>query len=316
MQTRKFWLEWDIRQDTLQVSENWFAHFHFQPSLVGQVQDLPDSHRRSPSAAQIAEIRSQLQRGNLVPTVDLSLECGKEGIRWYRLELTLEKDAQGEPVRVLGLLSDMDQQRRELQWLRHLAHQDCLTGLYNRFKIQQLIEEALRQAPVGKSMTLAVMDIDNFKQINDAYGHDCGDETLRRTAAEIRALFAPEDLVGRIGGVNSSFYCRKQAHAIRSAARSGSHSPAAAASASGAGCAAENFLQYWLRLLSRAGNDVPAIIPESRRGDVSGQAPGEKQLRLLLMRFHISFYFAVSDLFFTSSFNSVRLPFVLRIGVV
>ena len=200
MQTRKFWLEWDIRQDTLQVSENWFAHFHFQPSLVGQVQDLPDSHRRSPSAAQIAEIRSQLQWGNLVPTVDLSLECGKEGIRWYRLELKLEKDAQGETVRVLGLLSDMDQQRRELQWLRHLAHQDCLTGLYNRFKIQQLIEEALRQAPVGKSMTLAVMDIDNFKQINDAYGHDCGDETLRRTAAEIRALFAPEDLVGRIGG--------------------------------------------------------------------------------------------------------------------
>ena len=91
----------------------------------------------------------------------------------------------------LSLIHVFDQQRRELHWLRRLAHQDCLTGLYNRFKIQQLIEETLRCAPEGKRMTLAVMDIDNFKQINDAYGHDCGDEALRQTAAEIRELFAP-----------------------------------------------------------------------------------------------------------------------------
>ena len=198
-QTQKFWLEWDLCQDTLRVSENWFAHFHFQPALSNLFQD-PARRQHSLSGAQIAEIQSQLRQGKPVPPIELSLRCGGKDFRWYKLELTAEKDGQGQPVKVLGLVSDIDQQRRELHWLRRLAHHDCLTGLYNRFKIQQLIEETLRCAPEGKRMTLAVMDIDNFKQINDAYGHDCGDEALRQTAAEIRELFAPEDLVGRIGG--------------------------------------------------------------------------------------------------------------------
>lgn len=193
-QTQKFWLEWDIQQDTLHISENWLDYLH------SSSQETHSWHRLSPSAAQIAKIRTQLQQGKSVPEMEIRLNCGEKGMRWYRLELVLEKDDQGQPSKVLGLLSDNDQQQREIQWLRRLAHQDCLTGLYNRFMIQQLIEEALRSAVPEQHMTLAVMDIDNFKQINDAYGHDCGDEMLRQTALQIRKLFAPEDLVGRIGG--------------------------------------------------------------------------------------------------------------------
>ena len=193
-QTQKFWLEWDIQQDTLHISENWLDYLH------SSSQETHSWHRLSPSAAQIAKIRTQLQQGKSVPEMEIRLNCGEKGMRWYRLELVLEKDDQGQPSKVLGLLSDNDQQQREIQWLRRLAHQDCLTGLYNRFMIQQLIEEALRSAVPKQHMTLAVMDIDNFKQINDAYGHDCGDEMLRQTALQICKLFAPEDLVGRIGG--------------------------------------------------------------------------------------------------------------------
>ena len=142
--------EWDLCQDTLRVSENWFAHFHFQPALSNLFQD-PARRQHSLSGAQIAEIQSQLRQGKPVPPIELSLRCGGKDFRWYKLELTAEKDGQGQPVKVLGLVSDIDQQRRELHWLRRLAHQDCLTGLYNRFKIQQLIEETLRCAPEGNA---------------------------------------------------------------------------------------------------------------------------------------------------------------------
>lgn len=96
---------------------------------------------------------------------------------------------------------------RELSVANHkladAASKDSLTGLLNRGAFAAAVEQRLREAPVQPHMkpgVLLVIDADNFKSVNDRYGHDIGDEALRLIAAAIRSATRGEDVVGRLGG--------------------------------------------------------------------------------------------------------------------
>ena len=85
--------------------------------------------------------------------------------------------------------------------LKFLADFDSLTGIYNRRKIEDiLILEVERARRYGKPLSVLFIDIDNFKEINDTYGHKRGDQVLRRVASLIRQELRSTDCVGRFGG--------------------------------------------------------------------------------------------------------------------
>ncbi|MFC3149960.1 GGDEF domain-containing protein [Litoribrevibacter euphylliae] len=101
-------------------------------------------------------------------------------------------------------LSRMEAQRKSDQAnevLKMMAHRDELTGLYNRRGIKESheLERYLSKAPTNE-MALAVCDVDFFKNINDEYGHDVGDEVLKLVAAHLKASIRETDLIGRWGG--------------------------------------------------------------------------------------------------------------------
>ncbi len=78
---------------------------------------------------------------------------------------------------------------------------DTLTGLLNRGSfIAQLDAELTRAARYGRAFTLAYVDLDNFKAVNDLEGHDAGDELLRRIADALRSSTRQTDVLGRLGG--------------------------------------------------------------------------------------------------------------------
>ena len=78
---------------------------------------------------------------------------------------------------------------------------DTLTGLLNRGSfIARLDAELTRAARYGRAFTLAYVDLDNFKAVNDLEGHDVGDELLRRTADALRSSTRQTDVLGRLGG--------------------------------------------------------------------------------------------------------------------
>ncbi len=78
---------------------------------------------------------------------------------------------------------------------------DTLTGLPNRGSfITRLDAELTRAARYGRAFTLAYVDLDNFKAVNDLEGHDVGDELLRRTADALRSSTRQTDVLGRLGG--------------------------------------------------------------------------------------------------------------------
>jgi diguanylate cyclase (GGDEF)-like protein/PAS domain S-box-containing protein len=85
--------------------------------------------------------------------------------------------------------------------LRHSANHDVLTQLPNRRSLEKKIDLALLSADKSMlSVALLFIDIDNFKEINDAYGHAAGDELLQKVASEIELCLSADDMVARLGG--------------------------------------------------------------------------------------------------------------------
>lgn len=101
-------------------------------------------------------------------------------------------------VVLMGLLRKLEQARAEAH---HLANTDLLTETFNRRRWVDIAERALkRAAATGTPMVLLVLDVDRFKQVNDAHGHSVGDAVLRTVADACRERLRPGDALARWGG--------------------------------------------------------------------------------------------------------------------
>jgi diguanylate cyclase (GGDEF)-like protein/putative nucleotidyltransferase with HDIG domain len=99
-------------------------------------------------------------------------------------------------------LQERDRHLREvLEKLTELSQTDPLTGLYNHRALHQELErEVSRACRQGLTLTVAVIDIDDFKMINDTYGHPTGDQVIRQVSDVLRSHCRSEDTLGRHGG--------------------------------------------------------------------------------------------------------------------
>ena len=88
---------------------------------------------------------------------------------------------------------------RKQEQLEVKADTDLLTGLNNKLATERKIKEYIEKNPNSQSM-MFVLDIDNFKKINDTMGHAFGDEVLRSLGKQIGVLFRATDIIGRAGG--------------------------------------------------------------------------------------------------------------------
>ena len=106
-------------------------------------------------------------------------------------------DGGGSKIGAVVAMRDITGQRRAEAALRHLADHDVLTDLPNRSVFSNRLEAALR---AGDNVAIVFIDLDDFKQINDEYGHNVGDQVLVTSAARIRAALKVGDTPARIGG--------------------------------------------------------------------------------------------------------------------
>lgn len=110
-------------------------------------------------------------------------------------------DAHGHVTHRIALLTDVTEQRRRDNEIWHQANFDLLTGLPNRALMSDRIESLLRQARRNQGcVTVMFIDLDNFKPVNDLYGHDTGDLVLGQVGQRLANLFRGDDSVARLGG--------------------------------------------------------------------------------------------------------------------
>ncbi|MCW3480358.1 sensor domain-containing diguanylate cyclase [Neisseriaceae bacterium JH1-16] len=106
----------------------------------------------------------------------------------------------GEAASLIWVYDNSRRQQLEDE-LRRLATTDALTELHNRRAFLAEAEPLLQRArQQGRPVSLIMLDIDHFKQINDSYGHPAGDQALRRLADALREVLRASDICGRLGG--------------------------------------------------------------------------------------------------------------------
>ncbi|WHO37976.1 EAL domain-containing protein [Sphingobium sp. AP49] len=142
-----------------------------------------------------AALESAKAGQSAVLSLGLATDPGKR--LWFDIAINQTSDASG---RLIVVARDITHQKKSEEKAIWMAQHDALTGLPNRTLLQQHLDETL--ADVGRDMAAAmlIVDVDNFKAINDTVGHDGGDALLCAFAERLRAAVAEGDLVARTGG--------------------------------------------------------------------------------------------------------------------
>ena len=158
----------------------------------------------------VDKFRKALNRQNLIhlftttDTTEVNVEYRQvnesgENV-WLSATIIHLSEDDNQDLKVIGYVKNIDARKRsELEILKQ-SQRDGLTSLYNKVFTQSLIENYLLSEGSSGKHAAIMLDVDNFKHINDTFGHIQGDTALLQVAEKLQGLFRSTDIVGRIGG--------------------------------------------------------------------------------------------------------------------
>lgn len=129
---------------------------------------------------------------------DFMISNDGDNYYWMRINTHIFTWHEDDSVRMLIYRQNIDDEKRREQSMVEKMNQDSLTELYNKAATQEKIRLMLENS--GTVSAFYIFDIDDFKQVNDQFGHAVGDTILMEVARAIRGQFRDSDVVGRIGG--------------------------------------------------------------------------------------------------------------------
>ena len=136
-------------------------------------------------------------------TVYQEYRCNKVSgkIVWMSFTTTMEREPDSKDLFFFCYLRDIDEKKKIELALKERAERDSVTGLYNKQTVQSMIEETIHQNYGADGYcALLMIDVDNFKQINDHYGHLYGDNILSEIGRILQVVFDIKSIAGRFGG--------------------------------------------------------------------------------------------------------------------
>ena len=194
------WWHHDLERCQMTMSEELKRLFALPPDdpdlsyehLLARIH--PDDRERVRASLFVAENEGIACRG-----IDYRVVRADGSSAWVvqQIEVTC---ASGRPVEIHGAVLDVTDRKVLEEHLRRLAHVDVLSGLANRTKLTERLDDAFfSQAHITRT-ALIFIDIDDFKTVNDTFGHAAGDGLLQDMAARISECVRPDDFVARSGG--------------------------------------------------------------------------------------------------------------------
>lgn len=193
--------EWDLTADKIEFSSNWEKKFGCRPvteHINSTLTAAPHVHPEDRS--RFASLMKRIIQGEHFVEGEVRFCNATGAYLWCRVRITGQQEDSGVTCRAVGVIADIDAEKRQTQRLLDSARRDALTKLYNRGSVQELISGILGGASGTPCCALLIIDLDNFKRINDTMGHLAGDALLTEIAKTLQQQFRSEDVVGRIGG--------------------------------------------------------------------------------------------------------------------
>jgi diguanylate cyclase (GGDEF)-like protein/PAS domain S-box-containing protein len=147
-----------------------------------------------------AQLRAAIAERRAVNVVFRNLRKNGD-LFWNDLSMTPVLDDDGRVYHFIGVINDVTATKQRTAHLEHEVNHDALTGLANRNLLWDRLEQALHLAQRHKSLVATVLiDLNNFKTINDTFGHEAGDVVLKVVAKRLQASVRDSDTVARLSG--------------------------------------------------------------------------------------------------------------------
>ena len=128
---------------------------------------------------------------------EIQQRCKNGEVIWVEISIKYRLNTLNE-IECVGTSRNIEDRKKIEQEILYLSYRDQLTGLYNR----RFFEEEIKRLDTARNLPISIIsgDLDKLKYINDTFGHDCGDEYIRKAAQAIKASCRSEDIVSRWGG--------------------------------------------------------------------------------------------------------------------
>ena len=192
--------EWNMNNHTISFSPQWKELFGYEPITENILYKLSASHLHPEDVSTIFRHIHAMQTGVSYASMEGRIANAEGHYLWCRIQATATRDSSEKLVRISGFITNIDSEKRAAKALLDRAEQDPLTKLLNKNTGRKQAEEYLSSFSGSARCALLIIDLDNFKQVNDRFGHMFGDSVLVQTAREIKRLFRSQDIICRIGG--------------------------------------------------------------------------------------------------------------------
>lgn len=189
--------EYDINKDVLDFTPNAKESLSLNKTRIRNVSKVTRFNTKLLYPDDLDNLKNlynkEIENDNNVQ-IRLLLKSGEYG--WFNCSIKVVKDKKGNLYKILGKLMDITDERARQLDLEEKANRDVLTGIYNKYG-EKVIGNILKAVKVG---TFMMIDLDDFKSVNDTYGHKAGDLALVKVADILKSVFRSADVVARTGG--------------------------------------------------------------------------------------------------------------------
>lgn len=198
-QTSKVIFEWDFSSGKIVAMNNFKALFGREMVTKNSAEEALTIQMVHPEDAEKFKcVFEQILSGKNIENVQFRVRHASGEYHWCQLSGVVVFDHRKKPYKAIGSLEDIHVQVTNEVQMKHKSETDQLTGIYNKSATEQRIRNFLSGDP--KRCALMIIDIDNFKHVNDSLGHQFGDRVLVEFADILRPYASESAIVGRIGG--------------------------------------------------------------------------------------------------------------------
>ena len=133
-------------------------------------------------------------------SVEYRLVSPDGSLTWYSASVVFLYSSSQTGLKIIGYIKNIDERKKQEIKIFNESQKDSLTGLFNRKVTESLIDQYLNENGKNNQHAVIMLDVDEFKSINDSYGHSQGDVALTCVSKQLQRLFRSSDIVGRVGG--------------------------------------------------------------------------------------------------------------------
>lgn len=200
-QFRNAILEWDLTTGQMYMSRQWKERFGYDmPSAYEEWISVFGANVHPDDLSELSRKISLLKDRECKESIDLRIADSQGRYLWSRVRAVSQSKNGSAPTSIIAVVYNIHDLKEKVLSMEQKMQQDALTKLMNKDSTQDSVNRYLETMESGTCAAMLSLDVDNFKAINDTFGHLYGDAVLTRISGQLRSLFRSRDIIGRMGG--------------------------------------------------------------------------------------------------------------------